>query len=50
MSVNCVKKCIDCGEILPEDFQTAQKQAKNEPEDDKPVKTRARKKTAKTGE
>lgn len=50
MSVNCVKKCLDCGEILPEGFQTAQKQAENEPEGDQPVKTRARRKTAKTAE
>lgn len=50
MSVNCVKKCLDCGEILPEGFQTAQKQAENEPEEVQPVKTRARRKTAKTAE
>jgi hypothetical protein len=48
MSVNCVKKCLDCGEILPEGFQTAQKQGKTAPEEEQPVKTRARRKTAKT--
>jgi hypothetical protein len=50
MSVNCVKKCLDCGEILPEWFQTAQKHGKNASEEVQPVKTRARRKTAKTAE
>ena len=50
MSVNCVKKCLDCGEILPEGFQTAQKQGKNEPEADKPVKSQAKKRAAKKAE
>lgn len=50
MSVNCVKRCLDCGKILPEGFQTAQKQVKNESEEVQPVKTRARRKTAKTAE
>ena len=47
MSVNCVLHCMDCGEILPEGFQTAQKQGKNEPEDVKPVKSQAKKRTSK---
>ena len=47
MSVNCVKHCLDCGEILPEGFQTAREQVKNAPEDEKPVKTQAKKRTAK---
>lgn len=50
MSVNCVKKCLDCGEVLPEGFSTVQKQVKNAPDDDKPVKTTARKRTAKKAE
>lgn len=48
MSVNCVLHCMDCGAILPEGFFSAQKQAKNEPEADKPVKSQAKKRTAKT--
>lgn len=47
-SVNCVLSCIDCGEILPEGFQTAQKQGKNELETEKPVKSQAKKRAAKT--
>ena len=50
MSVNCVLRCLDCGETLPEGFLSARKQAKNEPEDEKPVKSKARKKPAKTAE
>lgn len=48
MSVNCVLHCMDCGEILPEGFQAAQKQGKNEPEGEKPVKSQAKKRAAKT--
>ena len=48
ISTNCVLSCLDCGAILPEGFQTAQKQGKNEPESEKPVNTQAKKKTAKT--
>ena len=50
MSVNCVKKCMDCGEILPDGFIPGKKQVKNEPESDKPVKTTAKKRTAKKAE
>ena len=50
ISTNCVLSCLDCGEILPEGFQAAQKQGKNEPEADKPVKSQARKRTAKKAE
>lgn len=50
ISTNCVLSCLDCGEILPEGFQTAQKQAKNEPESEKPVKSQAKKRTAKKAE
>lgn len=47
ISTNCVLSCLDCGEVLPEGFQAAKKQAKNELEGDKPVKTTAKKRTAK---
>ena len=50
ISTNCVLSCLDCGEILQEGFQTAQKQGKNEPEADKPVKSRAKRKTAEKAE
>lgn len=50
ISTNCVLSCLDCGEILPEGWQAAQKQGKNEPEAEKPVKSRAKKRTAKTAE
>ena len=49
-SVNCVLFCMDCGAQLPEGFQTAQKQGKNEPEGEKPVKSQAKKRTAKSVE
>ena len=50
ISTNCVLSCLDCGEILPEGFQTAQKQGKNESEAVKPVKSQAKKRTAKKAE
>ena len=50
ISTNCVLSCLDCGAILPEGFLTAKKQAKNEPEGDKPVKTQPKKRTAKKAE
>lgn len=50
ISTNCVLSCLDCGEVLPEGFQTAQKQGKNEPETEKPVKSQAKKRTAKKAE
>ena len=50
ISTNCVLSCLDCGAILPEGFQTAQKQGKNEPEAGKPVKSRAKRKAAEKAE
>ena len=50
MSVNGVLHCLDCGAILPEGFQTARKQGKIEPDEEKPVKVQARKRTAKKAE
>ena len=50
ISTNCVLSCLDCGAILPEGFQTAQKQGKNELKDEKPVKSQAKKRTAKKAE
>ncbi len=41
-------KCLLCGAIIPNASQAAQKQAKNEPEADKPVKSQAKKRAAKT--
>lgn len=48
MSVNCVLHCLDCGEILPEGFQTAQNGVKNGSDGEKPVNTQPKKRTAKT--
>ena len=50
ISINCVLSCLDCGEVLPEGFQTAQKQGKNGSEGEKPVKSHAKKKPAKKAE
>ena len=47
-SVNGVVSCIDCGEILPDYFKTAenvQKQAEKPPEEAKPGKSPGRKRT-----
>lgn len=47
MSVNCVLHCLDCGETLPEGFQTAKKPVKNAPQEDDAVNTKPKKRAAK---
>ena len=41
------KKCLLCGAFVPEASQATQEQSKNEQKTDKPVKSQARKRTAK---
>ena len=49
-SVNCMLSCMDCGEVLPECFLSAKKQAKNPDQGAKAGKTTTGKKTAKKAE
>lgn len=50
LDVDGGKKCLLCGAVFSDAPQSAQKQGKNEQEADKPVKSQAKKRTAKKAE